>query len=63
MNDPNAETIAELERDWPRWQIWIVQRVTGGPVWCARLHDDHKTVINADSPEHLAEYLAEASSR
>jgi hypothetical protein len=34
-----------------------VHRLYGGTVWCARRHDDHKKVINADSAAHLAEEL------
>ncbi len=57
MGNPTGETIAQLERDHPDWQVWVVTRVIGGPVWCARRHDDHKKILNADSAEHLAEYL------
>jgi len=37
--------------------------VVGGPVWCARRRDDHRKVLNADSAEHLAEYLEDEASR
>ncbi len=57
MENPNDHALAQLEHDWPRWQIWIVYRVIGGPVWCARKRTDHRHVINADSAEHLAEEL------
>jgi hypothetical protein len=43
-----------------RWEIWVVHRVYGGPVWAARLHHNHKRVLNADSADHLAEYIQEA---
>jgi hypothetical protein len=62
MENPNDRALAQLQADWPRWQIWIVHRVIGGPVWCARLHDDHKKVINAGSAAHLAEALEDTVS-
>ncbi len=37
--------------------------MVGGPVWCARRRDDHRKVLNADSAEHLAEYLEDEASR
>jgi hypothetical protein len=57
------ETVAALERDWPHWQIWVVHRVVGGPVWCARRRDGTGKVLNAYSPEHLVEYIEDACSR
>jgi len=32
-------------------------RVVGLPVWCARRWDGTGAAQNADSPEHLAEYI------
>jgi hypothetical protein len=61
MGNPTEGAVAQLERDRPRWQVWVVPRAVGGPVWCARRHDDHKKVINADSAEYLAEYIEQAS--
>jgi len=59
--------LAQLQADWPRWQIWVVPRVVSGPVWCARRHEDRDAVparvLNAGSAAELAEYLEEASSR
>jgi hypothetical protein len=57
MGHPNDQKIAELERDWPNWQIWVVHRVYDGPVWCARRWDDERRVLNASSPEELVEDL------
>lgn len=51
------QIVAQLEADWPRWQIWVVHRVYGGTVWCARRWDDERHVLNAGSPEELTEYL------
>jgi hypothetical protein len=53
------ETVAALEREWQDWQIWVVHRYIGGPVWCARRWDGTGQTINAYSPAGLAEYLQE----
>ena len=65
MANPTDEKIAELERDWPNYQIWVVNRTHGGPVWCARRRDwkPGDPVINADTPGHLREYLEEAAEQ
>jgi hypothetical protein len=49
---------AALRERWPDWEVWYVPRAIGGLIWCARLRSDHKTVINAQSPDELDEYLA-----
>jgi hypothetical protein len=63
MQNPTDDALARLSADWPNWQIWIVHNVVGPPTWCARRHDDHKKVLNADSAEHLAEYLEDQVSK
>ena len=65
MANPTDEKIAELERDWPSYQIWVVHRVYDGQVWCARRCDwqPGQTVLNAHSADELAEYLAEAAEQ
>ena len=65
MPNPTDEKIAELERDWPNYQIWVVNRVVGGPLWCAKRWDWQPggTILNEDSAEHLAEALAEEAER
>ena len=35
MENPTEATIAQLQADWPNWQVWVVHRVVGSPVWCA----------------------------
>ncbi len=55
--------VARLESDWPDYQVWVVHRVYGGPVWCARRWDGTGRVLNADRPEHLVECLKEEASR
>jgi hypothetical protein len=59
MGNPNYEAIARLEREHPGWQIWVVPRVYGGPVWCARPHGAPVAQLHADTPEHLSEYITE----
>ena len=64
MPNPTDAKIAELERDWPDYQIWVVDRTTGDEVWCAKRRDwePGQPVLNAHSAGHLAEYLAEAAA-
>jgi hypothetical protein len=61
MPNPTNEIVAALEREWPRWQVWVVHRAVGGPVWCARRWDDHGQVLNADSATELAEQLEQVA--
>ena len=65
MGNPTDETVARLEADWPSYQIWVVNRVVGGPLWCAKRWDWQPggTILNEDSAEHLAEALAEEAER
>jgi hypothetical protein len=56
-----SETVAALEREWPRWQIWTVHQYIGGTVWCARRRDDHKQVLNAGSAAELTQLLEDAA--
>ena len=62
MPNPTDATVAELERDWPKWQIWVVYQYIGGIVWCARRWDDEKHVLNAASAQALVEQLAQAEA-
>ena len=57
MDNRTEQTIEQVAGDWPAWEFWIVQRLCGGPVYCARRHDDHDRRLSADTPQHLAEYL------
>lgn len=65
MENPTDQIVSKLERDWPSWQVWVVPRVVGGPVWCARRWDWQPggVVLNEDSAEHLAEALAEQAEQ
>ncbi len=62
MENPTDEIVARLEHEHPAWQVWVVHRVVGGPVWCARRWDGSGQAVNADSPEELAGYLQEQAS-
>jgi hypothetical protein len=60
----NAEQdqVTQLGLDWPAWQIWVVYRYQGGPVFCARRRDDEKQVLNAGSRNELTGLLVEATT-
>jgi hypothetical protein len=47
---------AELERQNPGWQVWYVRQYIGDTRWCAR----PLPLLNADTPDHLAEAMADA---
>jgi len=49
--------VAQLEADWPDWQVWYVPKAVGGMTWCARRWDGTGDVINADSPDELEAML------
>jgi hypothetical protein len=63
MSDSNIrdQQREELARRRPGWEVWCVPLYVGGEVWCARPQgcDDPDQVLNADSPEHLDEAIAE----
>jgi hypothetical protein len=49
--------LARLRSRHPGWQIWYVPRACDGNVtWCAQ----RRPILNEDSPERLAEAIAEA---
>jgi hypothetical protein len=60
MTDPTDKRAAEVASAHPGWQVWVVHRVYGGNVWCARRQDNHRFVINEDSPENLSAAISEA---
>jgi hypothetical protein len=53
MGNPTDAIVAALEREWPDWQVWVVYRAVGGPVWCARRWDGTGETLNADSSDDL----------
>jgi hypothetical protein len=36
MRNRAEEIRSQLEAEWPGWQVWIIWRAVGGPLWCAR---------------------------
>jgi hypothetical protein len=58
MRDMTQELLATLRADHPMFDFWIVHRVYGGPVWCAKPKGLDKPVLNADSLDELEEKLA-----
>jgi hypothetical protein len=66
MTTPNTldSQVAELGAKHPDWEIWVVRRYIGGPVWCARPRgcEGSRRVLNADTPEYLSEAIAEAEA-
>ena len=65
MGNPTDAIVAELERNWPNYQVWVVHRAVGGAVWCARRWDwqPGQPVLNAYSAKELTEYLEEQAER
>ena len=63
MRNRTHEIVAELEHDWPKWQVWVVYRAVGGIIWCARRWDDEKRVLNADSADELDGMLEEEAGQ
>jgi hypothetical protein len=59
-SDPHYAQLRDLERRFPGWQVWAVPRGrSGDATWCARPWP----LINADSPEELAERIRTAHSQ
>jgi hypothetical protein len=52
----------ELERAYPDWQVWVVHRAVGSPLWCARRWNDTGAVLNEASPDRLAEGITRAEA-
>jgi hypothetical protein len=63
MENPTNEIIIQLEADWPQWEVWVVYRVVGDDLGCARRRDNHRRLLHADTSDQLAEYLEDACSR
>jgi hypothetical protein len=65
--NPTDQTVAQLERDWPNWQIWTVSRAVSQPriLWCARRWDwePGQPVLNAGSAGELTGYLEAEAER
>jgi hypothetical protein len=63
MQNRTNEIVAALEKDWPKWQILVVYKAVGGIIWCARRWDDEHHVLNAASPDELADMLEDEARR
>lgn len=64
MADFTQIAITQLEKAYgDRWQVWVVYRYIGGPVYCAKRWDGTGEVINADTPERLSECIRDAEKR
>jgi hypothetical protein len=61
-SNPIDRAQIELERAHPAWQVWVVHRAIGGPVWCARRWDDTGSVLNAGTAEQLGEAITRAEA-
>jgi hypothetical protein len=61
--NPNDKAVAELEADWPSWQVWTVPRVVGGALWCARRWDGTGETLKARSADELVGHLEEAATQ
>ena len=44
---------SQLEAEWPGWQVWIVWRAVGGPLWCARRRDCIGPPVTSDDLDTL----------
>lgn len=54
LTTPQTDQLAALRQAHERWQFWAVPRVVGGTLWCARLHADHKVVLQRRSAAELS---------
>ena len=56
--------IAALEREFPKWQFWIVYPVIGPKIYCARRWEDTDAIpartINAGSATELMEEIEDS---
>src|SRR5690348_7995379 len=62
VND-QRKIVAELEAQFPGWQIWVVNRAVGHAPWCARPWSDETAVVNLDSAQQLREYLEQQGQK
>jgi hypothetical protein len=60
MTSQIKQDLDKLRAKYDQWEIWVVYRVYGGPVYCARPRDDHRQVLNAGSPIELEDAIHEA---
>ena len=63
MRNRAEEIRAGLEAEWPGWQVWIIWRAVGGPLWCARRWDETGEVLSAGSAVDLADAIEEEEAK
>jgi hypothetical protein len=58
------DELDKLRTQFPGWEFGFVQRTGLWPIWCSRPLGctDTSQALSADTPEHLAEYVAEAET-
>jgi hypothetical protein len=52
-----------LRKNYPNWDLWVVRRYVGGPLWCAKPKGASIALLHANEPEHLVGYIAEAEAQ
>lgn len=62
-SNPTEQAVRQLERDHPDWHVWVIYRVIGGLLWCARRWDETGPVLNEDSAGDLGEAIAQADAK
>lgn len=64
METWTTQQLSILRRNYAgRWDIWVVHRYIGGPLWCAKPKGASIALLHADQPEHLVEYIGEAEAQ
>ena len=60
MRNRAEEIRSQLEAEWPGWHVWIVWRVVGSLLWCARRRDCSEKPISAETADELAWEIEQA---
>jgi hypothetical protein len=53
MHSMRDDILDNLRDKYPEWEIWYIVKAVGGEIWCARLKNNHKALINTDTSEEL----------
>ena len=65
LSETQQRLIFDLEREHPRFMVWLVPTASGPPIWCARMKDDHtttRTLINTGSSDDLDRCMTEVET-